>query len=128
MEVDVSSGIYSNNKMKRVINKSDGDRLHLRQTGKNHSSLFQNLCVCLNGQGTLITMIVRGAVAAISLAGQYPVSSSCSSSFREAQTHASSQHVHEPTNLAIAECVHHHHCLDVFLNGCYLGPYHVTEL
>ena len=129
MAVDVSSGISSNKKMKRVIKKSDGDVLHLRRAGKNHSSVLQNLLVCLNGQGTLITMIVRGAGAALSLAGQYPVSSCCSSSFREAPTHvvSSGQNVHDPTSLAIAECVHNHRCLNVFYNGCYLGPYHVTE-
>ena len=40
MAVDVSSGIFSNKKMKRVIKKSDGDVLHLRRAGKNHSSVL----------------------------------------------------------------------------------------
>ena len=74
MEVDVSPGISSNKKVKRVMKRSDGDVLHLRWAGKNHTSDFQNLRVCLNGQGALITMLVRGAGAALSLAGQYPVS------------------------------------------------------
>merc|ERR1712086_1224900 len=100
MAVDVSSGLSSNKKMNRVIKKSDGDVLHLLRTGKNHSSVLQNLLVCLNGQGTLITMIVRGVGAALSLAGQYPVSSSYSSSFREAPTHvvSSGQNVHDLTS------------------------------
>ena len=40
IEVDVSSGIFSNKKMKRVIKKSDGDVLHLRRASKNLSSVL----------------------------------------------------------------------------------------
>ena len=104
MEVDESSCVSSNKNMKRVMKKSDGDVLHLCRAGKNQNSLFQNLLVCLNGQGTLVTMIVRGTEAALSLAVQYPVPSSYSSSFREDPTHvvSSGQNVHDPTSLAIA--------------------------
>ena len=116
MVMNVLSGISSNKKMKKVMKKSYVDVLHLRWSGKNHSSLFQNLLVCLNGQGTLVTMMARGTGVGLSLAGQYPVSSSCSNSFRKAPTHAvlSGQNAHNPTSLAIAECVYHHHCLNVF--------------
>ena len=77
----------------------------------------------------LIPMIVRGTGAALTVAGQYPLPSSNPNAFREAPTHISppGQEVNDPTCLAVAECVHHRRCLNVFYNGCYLGPYHVIE-
>ena len=95
----------------------DGDVLHLRRQGKNHSSLFQNILTCLKGGGMLIPMIVRGTGAALTVAGQYPLPSSNPNAFREAPTHivSSGQEVDNPTCLVIAECVHHRICVNVFI-------------
>ena len=128
VEVDVSSGILSNRNLKKVMKTDGGDVLHLRRGGKNHSSLFQNVLTCLKGGGMLIPMIVRGTGAALTVAGQYPLPSSNPNAFREAPTHivSSGQEVDDPTCLAIAECVHHRRCVNVFYKAVILD--HTTLL
>ena len=77
----------------------------------------------------LVPMVVRVTGSTLTVAGQYPLPSSNPNAFREAPTHivSSGREVVDPTCLAIAECVHHRRCINVFYNGCYLGPYHVIE-